>query len=203
MEHERVLEALPFSRSATQENPMFKALIAFVVPFILTAGLATSPSISPSATPSPLVGPGAVLEMHRQLFAAMDRGDVEAAKAFVDGENKDSEREVSLFIPDASGIPTEAWGSNASRELLSRLVADRSKLGGQWTTTITKTSADCPSSSLSFAVLDIERTRAVDGRTEAEKYRSTSLVHFSDGHWKLFHWHLSPAGASASALAKK
>jgi hypothetical protein len=168
---------------------------------VLAIAAVLAPAASPA--PAPLLGPGGVIEMHRQLFAALDRGDSEAVKSFVDDENRDADRQGSVFLPDVAGAPAEAWGSAGMRDLLGRFVAEQTKLGGEWKTTITRVSADCPSSAVSYALLEIARSHNADGKTDVEKYQGTGLVHFNDGHWKLFHLHLSPANAASTSLAKK
>lgn len=183
---------------------MLKALSVLVLSTALAGGawLVSSSPASPVALPASL-GPGGILEMHRHLFAAMDRGEVEAVKSFIDDDRRNSERQDSLFLVEASGAPVRAWGGAGARELLARLVEADKKSGGEWKTTITKSSAECPSGDLSYAVLEFERAHIVDGKTVLERYRSTSLVRMSEGQWKLFHWHVSPAMPTESALVKR
>ena len=162
--------------------------------------LAVSPVLALSflaaARPAPALGPGAVLEMQKQLLAAIDRGDADAARAFVDADN----REVVFFGLDG-GTPVVAEDAAKAGDMLGKLARDAKSAGGTWTTTIASWKADCPSAGLSYAVLELDRAHVVDGKSSVQHLRSTSLVHYADGKWKLFHWHISPAGESAPKKA--
>jgi hypothetical protein len=178
---------------------MFKSVVLLICSTALAAGawLVSAPRANPSAP----LGGGSVLEMHRQLFAAIDRGEIEAVKAFVSDSRGSSGG--SVFLVDFSGAPVQAWGTEGVRELLARTVAHRSKRGGEWKTTITKEVADCHSPELSYAVLEFERARVVDGKSETKRFRSTSLVCNDGGKWKLFHWHVSPMSEPGTAVAQR
>jgi hypothetical protein len=158
-----------------------------------------------SSAPRPAPGPGGILAMHKELFAAIDRGDGEAAGAFVAGDRKVMPRTPTLFLDvDAGGAdaPLKAADAEEARELLARLAAGAKRSGGGWTTTITSEQADCYASELSYAVLEFERAHTVDGKTEVRRYRSTSLVRYESDHWRIFHWHVSRAGAMTGPAAR-
>lgn len=157
----------------------------------------------PRAAPPSALGPGAVIEMHKQLFAALDRGDADAAREFVEGDRKATPRTSTMFLVDASGAPVKATDADESRDLLARLAGQAKSAGGTWATTLTSEAADCYSPELSYAVLELERSHTVGGKTEVRRYRSTSLVRYADKGWKIFHWHVSPADEPARAPASK
>lgn len=145
-------------------------------------------------SPAPTLGPGAVVAMHRQLFRAIDAGDVETALAFLsDDLNMDAEyrrRPCTLFLNDRDGKPIESVGVDASRALLARWVEESKE--GEWKTEIRVGTDDCFSGELSYAVLDFQRQRIDSKERSIERFRSTSLVTY-DGGWKITHWHVSPA----------
>jgi hypothetical protein len=151
-------------------------------------------------TPTPVarapIGPGAILAMHRDLFAAIDRGDGAAAAAFLGSDRKGPGGSTSLFLLDRAGAPTRATGATDARELLAKVAAESKSAGGTFQTRITTEIAECPASELAFAVLELERVHAHDGREEVRRYRSTSLVRYEESGWKLLHWHLSAAAGT-------
>lgn len=149
------------------------------------------------ASPAPALGPGAVLEMQKQFFAAIDRGDADAARAFVDVGNSDL-----VFFGLDGGTPVVADGSAKVGDMIGKLARDAKSGGGTWTTTIASWKASCGSADASYAVLELDRAHVVDGKSSVQHLRSTALVHYADGKWKLFHWHVSPAVETAT-VAKK
>lgn len=153
-----------------------------------------------SAAPSPTLGPGAILEMHKQLFAAIDKGDAEKAASFVADSGGTAEHPVTAFLIDENGKPTQAEGKTAVKELVTKLAKSSVDGGPEWTTTIVKTEADCPSGEMSWAVIEFDRNRGVKGGLK--RYRSTSLVRYVEGAgWKIWHWHVSPADEEPARLA--
>ena len=170
---------------------------------LASAILAGSWLAVPRGAPPSALGPGAVIEMHKQLFAALDRGDADAAREFVEGDRKATPRTSTMFLIDGSGAPVKASDADESRDLLARLAAESKKAGGIWTTTLTSEAADCYSPELSYAVLELERSHAIGDKTEVRRYRSTSLVRYADKGWKIFHWHVSPADAVAAAVSSR
>jgi ketosteroid isomerase-like protein len=155
---------------------------------------------------APAVGPGGVIDMQVRLFRALDTGDAAAAAAFVDtdpngglADGQDGGLQTpSVFLLDAQGAPIVAHGAENVKKLLAAQ-AQASKDGGpEWTTRILRSRADCYSGDLSYAVLELERSRGVKGGVH--RYRSTALVrHAKDGGWKLMHWHVSSAEAPADS----
>lgn len=170
------------------------ATAAVVTPLLLSNARASAPPLGPT-----MLGPGAVIDAHKKLFAALDAHRADDAIALVDttGEAGFSDGEdggiarPSAVLVDDGGAPVLASGAEA----VKKAVRDLAKEDGlpAWTTRIVRSRADCASAELSYAVLEIERTRGVKAGTK--RYRSTSLVRLVDGTWRLFHWHLSPADA--------
>jgi hypothetical protein len=134
--------------------------------------------------------------MHRDLFAALDRGDADAAREFVASDRKGPGGLTTCFLVDRSGRPLRSVDATSTRELLARLAGDAKAAGTGFQTKITFESADCPSGDLSYAVLEFERTRIVDEKPETRHYRGTSLVRMEGSKWKLTHWHVSEARAA-------
>jgi hypothetical protein len=151
-----------------------------------------------SAAPS-VPGPGAVLEMHRRLFAALDAGDLERAREhFVEHRQGASwtadggwtePRGFQALLLDGEGRAVEAA---APADAVSALAAwsrgaegARTKVLGAWT--------DCASAELSYAILELERSEPRADGAEIRRYRLTSLVSHRNGRWVIWHVHLSPA----------
>lgn len=179
--------------------PLFLAATGIV--WLASAALRPAP-----VAPLPF-GPGAVVELHRELFAALDAGDEAKAVALLDTTTEGGWAEgadgglarPTLQLLDERGLPVSAQGPDAARTLLAA-TARASKDGGPaWSTKIVKLRADCPSGDISYAVLEFERTRGEKGATQ--RYRSTALVRWTDGRMKLFHWHVSPADEATAKLA--
>ncbi|MFO0981473.1 MAG: hypothetical protein U1E76_06915 [Planctomycetota bacterium] len=171
---------------------------SIAIVFLAAAGFT---SFSSARAPALLPGPGAVIAMHESLFRAIDAGKVEEALPFLHddmnmGENYRA-RPCSLFLCDQQGQPLTARNHEQSAKLLKDWTL-ASAGDGKWTTTVTPIGADCFSAELSYAVLEITRTRTVDGKTTTRRYHSTSLVTYGKDGWQLTHWHLSPAEAGAA-----
>jgi hypothetical protein len=148
-------------------------------------------------------GPEGVIAMHQQLLAALDRGDGEAAAAFVGGDLKGRPGTTTLMIVDAAGTPVLADDAGSSGDLLRKLAAIAKGSKNPWTSTITRElQVECYAPEISWAVLEIERAREVDGKKEIRRFRSTALVRREGEAWKLFHWHLSPADDPKGAAAR-
>ena len=175
---------------------------------LAAATLALAIGLTVSAARSAHPGPGAVLSMHKQLFAALDRGDVERVGGFI----AESRRGASWS--DASDPGKQAWGAargflaylpdsegrgvcaENEDEGVQRLIAwsqdaSKKKAGG-WKTEIKRAWSDCHSEDISFAMIEFERSRSTPGGTQRERYRSTSLVSYQGGRWVLWHIHISP-----------
>lgn len=165
------------------------------LPLLVALGALFVPAVS--APPAVSHGPHGVIEMHEKLFAALDRGDADAAAAFVAVDRKAQPRSVTMYLVDAKGEPLAATHAGEARDILAKLAAEAKHAGGTWSTKLVREQADCDSPELSYAILELERTHAIDGKTEVKRYRSSSLVRHEDGGWKLFHWHVSPADAQA------
>jgi len=140
-------------------------------------------------------GPGAVIHMHEQLFAAADRGDHKGVIGFLHPDmNMDQEyreRPCTLFLPDQKGELVECESYAESRKALYGWAKAQTEAGGTWKTSVRSLGSDCFSSELSYAVLEVDRSHTVDGKTTTQRFVSTALVTYDDG-WKLTHWHLSP-----------
>ncbi len=169
--------------------------------FLALAALAPASVTLLASGSEPLSGPGAVLEMHEKLFAALDRGDLETVRAHLGETPMGAEWSAAGGWTHPPGFL--AWGSEGngkgfaaeSREdgLRSLLAwgSEGTKGGGGWSTKITRAWSDCHSPELSFAALEFERTRTVEGKSETVRYRSTSLVSYEDGRWVLWLFHAS------------
>src|SRR5262245_48919742 len=153
--------------------------------FATTAVTAARPA---PAAPDPAPGPGAVIAMHRELFAAMDRGDVEKALTFLhaDMNMKDPyrQRPCTLYLVADDGTPLRSEGCDESRSLFTLQLKNDGAARGTWKTTITSAHDDCFSSELTWCTLEFERTHVVDGRSTTRRYRSTTLAAY-DGGWKM------------------
>lgn len=148
---------------------------------------------------TPTLGPGAVLDLHRQLFTALDTGDAAKALTYLDTTSTDGYAEgqdgglasPSLQLLDATNHPVSAYGPDACRALLTTLARPAND-PTPWRTKIVSSRSDCPSGDLSYAVLEFERMRGDSG--PVTRYRSTALTRWTrDGGMKLFHWHVSLA----------
>jgi len=171
---------------------MYRALVPLLaLCAVLTATLAPDARSGPAAP----AGPGAVVAMHVQLFAALDSGDAARAASFVVPD-----QEASLLL-DRGGQPELVLGRARVAERLAEWA--RSSGGAGATTAVEVLRADCPSGALSYAVLEIERSRETAAGGEVRRYVSPSLVQHRDGGWKLMHWHLSPAESAAPKKAGK
>ena len=178
---------------------MRKPLLALVALALSAAVLPFLGSAAPS--PSPL-GPGGVYSLHVDLFRAMDACDGGAvAKLFsarsrglvIDGERwSEKGDDVRVFLQTSAGEPIEAGSAEDARKLL---IAQDTLQGSPkgWKTRILEGWMDCPSGEVSYATLHFERTREVDGEVVTRRYRSTSLVSYEDGAWRLWHLHVSPS----------
>jgi hypothetical protein len=174
---------------------MKRSLLAFAAVLLPLA----SAALLSASGPAP--GPGAVLAMHEDLFAALDRGDVEAVRGHLGEASMGGDWTAAGGWSEPPGFlawATEGAGkgfSVTSREDGLRALlawgAEGSKEGGGWTTRITHAWSDCRSADLSFAALEFERTRTVGGATETARYRSTSLVSHDGKRWKLWLFHAS------------
>ena len=167
-------------------------------PFLLLAALGAAAlcTLPRSETAPAPAGPGALLSTHKQLFAALDRGDAgAAAELFREnplGAGYSEEQGWSKapgsrhFLLGAGDAPAEPVANGDLGELL----ASWSERGGS--TRILNAWTDCYSEDLGFAVLEFEHEGADGVRT---RYRSTSLAAYRGGGWALCHWHVSPAAA--------
>lgn len=170
----------------------------------VSAAAALAVTLLAARPAAPAFGPGAVLEMHRALFKAIDSGDAEKAAALVDSSGENSKSPAfaspSVYLVDANGLPVSARNLEETRALLAQLARASRDGGPEWSTTIQRSQADCGSPDLSCVVLELERSRGVKGGVR--HYRSTSLVRWTDAGFRLVHWHVSPADEpTARAIA--
>jgi hypothetical protein len=170
-------------------------------PFLAFAALLPLASTALISGAAPASGPGAVLAMHEELFAALDRGDVEAVRAHLgqtpmgaDWTAAGGWTEPPGFLAWATEGGGKGFSATSREDGLRALLAwggEGSKGGDGWTTKITHAWSDCRSADLSFAALEFERTRTVGGTTETARYRSTSLVSHDGERWVLWLFHAS------------
>ncbi len=165
---------------------------------------ALGPSLGPSLAPSPSPGPESVVHMHERLFAAIDRGDVEGALAFLHPDMHMNrawvERPCTVVLEGIDDRSQHAIGYEASRELVASWVRETGAAANGRETRITRWLSNCFSSELSYAIVEFERTRTVDGEAETRRYVSTSLVTRDGGSWQLTNWHVSPAGEATVSV---
>lgn len=161
---------------------MLRTLL-FAVPAAALA-LLLAPSRAASAPPT-AVGPGGILQMHAQLLAALDAGDGRAVAAHIGGGES-----TTLFLCEPDAEPVVAMDrKNVCDELIRW--AERSAKAGEWSSRSVPVRVDCPTSDLSYAIMEIERR--AKGSKDVERYHSTALVEHRGGKFKIVHWHLSPA----------
>ncbi len=177
---------------------MIRSLVAATV---LAAGLVAGGSAftASSAAPQPAFrGPGGVYEMHLKLLRAIDAGDEAKVCQFfaestagvgVDANGRFGDaRGFGAFVLDGKGKPVSCDGVHCAADCLA-------KWGGEgWTTRITDGWMDCPTSNLSYATLELERTCTVGDGVEVRRFRLTSLVRHTKTGFKVWQMHLSPAG---------
>jgi len=147
---------------------------------------------SPRTVP---VGPGAVVEMHRSLFAALDRGDEDAVRAMISTRGHGTAWTPEDGWSEAGGATIAIGDTSAPLGTLDAAAGAKRLLawgGGAGTrTSIRRAWSDCASDRISFAVLELERTRLVEGVERTEAWRCTSLVSHEGGRWVLWHLHAS------------
>ena len=170
---------------------------------LATAGYVIANATLSTAAPSPAaLGPGAVIHMHEQLFAALDAGDAEKAVAFLheDMEMDDEwrRRPCQVFLTDAKGETRQARKHAESAALLTTMAKESVLKGVTCETTVRPLSTDCFSAELSYAVLEVERAYRMGKESWTERLLCTSMVTYDEG-WELTHWHLSPAPGKAAA----
>jgi hypothetical protein len=164
----------------------------------LTAAAVAITTILTSSAPV-LPGPGGVIHAHENLFAALDRGDAEAAASLFTrtgtgmSMNREGKWEGSpgsaLYLSD-----TSATGVAQTAPILEGL-AERFK-GGK--TEIVRAWSDCPSENVSFAILEFEHTSHAG---ETSRYRSTALAQHQKKGFRFYHWHISPAPVGTAKQA--
>lgn len=159
----------------------------------LASLLVTLPVLAALTSSRPaLPGPGGVVDAHVRLFAALDRGDADAAAAFFtrtkagmeltsDGKFRESPG-AQFFVPAAAADPAQA--------LAQRFAGGTTKVLSGW--------SDCPDGDLSWASLELEHTPK--GGTP-QRWHSTSLVRHGKDGFRLWYWHLAPVAGAGAAVA--
>jgi len=152
--------------------------------------LATLPVVALLTASRPaLPGPGTVVEAHRSLFAALDRGDAQAAERHLtrsksglalDRAGKFVESPGALFF-----VPGDA--RKPAQSLAERFKGGTTRILGGW--------SDCSSEEFSWAALELEHTPA---HGSAQRWNSTALVRHEDGGVRLYLWHLARAEATTN-----
>ncbi len=165
------------------------ALVALAVPALL------------ALRPVPMPGPGAVEAMHKQFFAALDRGDHAAAEGFLVAETNTKDAQANRWpwirLPVENGVLESFDGLERARQGLRRFAGSATtKTSGPATTRVVRSQADCPGE-VSYAVMEIERSVGADDARRTQRFLWTSLVRYVDGGWKIFHAHVSPIEGDA------
>jgi hypothetical protein len=157
----------------------------------LAAGVTLA--LAPLNPRTPAAGPGAVIAMHQRLFRALDAGDASLARSFATAhENSIGQADCVLYLPGEDGKLARHEGADAAGAALAAWAEASARAGGSFETKITFARDDCRSTDPSYAILEFERSHTAGGETTVRHYRSTSLVRYVDGAWKLFHWNVAP-----------
>ena len=164
--------------------------------------------LTPAAPLAPL-GPGAVIELHERLFAAIDRDDREAIASMLMESSAGIEQGESGEWLEPAGFLVFGWGAagplaaardpQAGVAALASLAEGPDKSADRWRTKIERAWADCDSERVSYAMLEFRRERTHAGQSEVRRFRSTSLVAYTKTGWKLWHLHVSPAAPARDA----
>ena len=122
--------------------------VSVLILLVLAPAAALLSASAGTAPPEPALrsGPGQVLEMHKDLFAALDRGDLRTAHTFfakvpsgatwTEADGWGEPRGFLAFGTDAKGHPLEANNPSDGLKSLMQLLVEDGKQNG-WTTRIT------------------------------------------------------------------
>jgi hypothetical protein len=164
---------------------------------VVLAAFAAPRSASELATPA---GPGGVIHMVKKHFAALDRGDVEAALDLVAAPGE-THFPITWYDVGTDCQPLNLSGREAVAKALAEQCA-QNKAGG-WTTTkiADDVHADCHSPQLGYATLTLERK--AEGQP-SQRLRMTALgCYVSEKNaWRWFHLHVSPVAMPLQQVAK-
>jgi hypothetical protein len=152
---------------------------------VLVASL-TAPAVPPAPSP----GPGAIAEMLKGLFQAIDAGDRAAAKACL--VDKDVKFPVLVYDLDVRNRPVTVEGLDGAHKYLDEIFDTLQKESLKAKSRITKIHADCHSPKLGYATLEFTQQFTGGGQTETHAYRATVLVSWGKDQSKgpkIFHWH--------------
>ena len=175
--------------------------------------------VAPPPLPAPPAGPGGVITALKAFAQALDDGNASAvgnliaetspgADVAFDGDGKSGEmhdvqgQPLTFFDVTADGAQVEARSKkDAVGKLLDAVASNAQR---RLHTKLLRIRADCPSSNCSYGVVEFERTCEQGGKTVTVPMRATALVTYdkdAEHHFRLFHWHASPAGPAAPAVA--
>jgi hypothetical protein len=154
--------------------------LSFLSAFGLSLCLAFAP-----VGPAP-IGPGAVVDMHKALFAALDRGDAMGAAGLV----SDGDSAVSLVVLGADGSHRRAQGAEEMKKLLGVMAEERKKMG-KYETKILESKADCDSDKLSWGTFELQTVRGAGDKTTSTRYAMTSIVRWTKDGMRLVHAQLA------------
>lgn len=143
--------------------------------------------------PAPERGPGAIEEMLKGFFKALDAGDRAGAQACINP--KDSHFPVLVYDLDHENKPVTHEGAEASTKYLDSIFDSLQKSQARVVSKIGKIHADCHSPELGYATLEFSQAVTIGTKTETSSYRATALVTYEkqDRKWRIFHWHASLA----------
>ncbi len=147
-------------------------------------------------------GPGAIADMLRGMFKAIDAGDRAGAKACL--ATAECKFPTLVWDLDLENKPVAIVGVEAAGKYIDSLFDATAKMKATLASKITSLHADCHSPELGFATLEFSQTVTVDNKPETSNYRVTALVSADqDNKWHIFHWHASlvPAAAPPAAPA--
>lgn len=153
-------------------------------------------AFAPKAPP----GPGAIEDMLRGMFKAMDNGDRDAVKACV---AMDGNEPVLCWDNDLEGKPVAIKGGEATRKYIDGLMDGIAKSKVKLTSKITDMHAACDTPTLGYATLTFTQTATADGKSDTSTYWVTALVTADkNDKWHIFHWHSSTAASEAPTAPK-
>jgi len=143
--------------------------------------------------PAPDRGPGAIEDMLKVFFKALDSGDRAGAQACINP--KDGHFPVLVYDLDLENKPVTLEGAEANAKYLDSTFDSLQKSKAKVVSTLAKIHADCHSPELGYATLEFSQAVTIGAKTESSSYRATALVSYDkqDHKWRIFHWHASLA----------
>jgi hypothetical protein len=208
---------------------MLRTTTPLAVSLLAVSLLATARGMfAPTPTPAPIPGPGGVIDTARKFIAAVDGGDARSLAAILDVQSGGG---GVVVTPDADS----KWGFTESKKPRSPRFVDvtwdgtafsehdrkdfvhhvRGQISGtkrqarSVTSKILSIRADCPAASVSYAVIEFERSYTVDGKRQGtRRLVATALMRHvrktkdTDPDFRIFQWHASRVAPRKVAATK-